>query len=1142
MSALSDPLAFLRPTKEFTMSHSPLQPMQQKIQNTHTLIDKSRGIYAPLRSKAMAALLLLGVSSLLLSGCGSGGFSGGGIVGLSSASVTIDAGQAFQITAQLSSNPTVSWATSGANCSGSACGTIAAGGNGVATYTAPSGLTTQLKVTVTAGIPGTNAPQHTVAITVNPDPVITGTLPAASVGSVYSATLATSGGTGAIKLSLASGTLPDGLTFDPATGAVSGIPTAPITSMLTFQAIDSSDVPYTVTSKQTITVGSPIPLTLVTGALPNGTVGISYIATIGVTGGTSPYTCVVTSGSLPTGLTMSGCAVSGIPTTAGAYPMTVMVTDSSNPTATISGPVSINILPAGSTIMITSPPGATVGVPYTGPIGITGGTGPYTCVLAGATPLPTPLTLSSACVISGTPTSVSNTTVSVTVTDSSQPTVTKTGPVTVIVSAATISLALSAPPAGTVLTPYSGTVGVSGGTAPYHCVISGLPQGLTSANCAISGTPTTAATTVLNVTATDSATPQATFTGPVSLVINPIGPLTLTGSTPNAILNQPYTQTLVTTGGLAPYSYAITGGSLPPGITLSGGAVISGTPTAPGASSFTVTVTDSESPAKTASLPLTLLVVYPTMACDTQLTGPYAFLFQGYDDVLGGILAYQTATVGSFTADGTGVVNAGELDANHQSSNPTGNTISSSPVLGTYTVDCAGRGSLTLSSFDNTGAVVSSPTYAIALRAPVAPATLSPGGSFIEADDNGSTGTRGSGTLLAQTPASFTAGLSGSYAFGLSGDTPCLPTCTIGVIAGPAASVGEFTTNGGQVSGLGDANIASTTYPSEPLTGSYTAADTNGRVQLTLDTANTPSGVYPTDYVVYVVDANNAFLLSTDKHSSYVLLAGSAQQRTQTAFSNASMTGAYVGYENSQTNPGLVGALLQSLLNVSTATIFRGTATADGNCNITNVDNGGLDGLVSTLTSILGSITGLNGILGTYSYTGPITCAVSSSGRATLQYPTPELLGIIPIGTAPSPRVVYLSAPNTGYFLESGYAAIGNIVAQTGGPFTLANLNGSYVEGSTASASLVSINSSGVYVFDGAGNAKSTQDLNVGLGVTNLIELDQTGTETYTATDTTAGRYLLAPTTAIYEIGPNKFAMLVTDPLTTSPSVSLLQK
>jgi putative cell wall-binding protein len=78
-------------------------------------------------------------------------------------------------------------------------------------------------------------------------------------------------------------------------------------------------------------------------SLPTAVVGTAYTETLTATGGTAPYTWVLTTGTLPTGLTLSSAGViSGTPTTRGAESVTVTVTDSASNTgtATLSIPVS----------------------------------------------------------------------------------------------------------------------------------------------------------------------------------------------------------------------------------------------------------------------------------------------------------------------------------------------------------------------------------------------------------------------------------------------------------------------------------------------------------------------------------------------------------------------------------------------------------------------------------------------------------------------------------------------------------------------------------------------------------------------------------------------------------------------------------
>lgn len=85
--------------------------------------------------------------------------------------------------------------------------------------------------------------------------------------------------------------------------------------------------------------------------------------------------------------------------------------------------------------------------------------------------------------------------------------------------------------------------------------------------------------------------------------------LAVTSSTvPAAKAQAAYSATLTASGGTAPYTWSMTSGTLPTGLTFAASGTISGMPTQAGSSSFTVQVTDSSSPAKTASQPLSMTV------------------------------------------------------------------------------------------------------------------------------------------------------------------------------------------------------------------------------------------------------------------------------------------------------------------------------------------------------------------------------------------------------------------------------------------------------------------------------------------------------------------------------------------------------
>ncbi|MGH9735265.1 MAG: putative Ig domain-containing protein, partial [Candidatus Acidiferrales bacterium] len=144
--------------------------------------------------------------------------------------------------------------------------------------------------------------------------------------------LQATGGTTPYSWSLSSGSLPAGLTLSSSTGAISGTPTASGTSTFTVKVTDASS--NTATKSLSIAVAG-VPLTITTTSLSNGSTNTAYSAFLYAGGGTTPYTWTISSGSLPTGLTMSTTGdISGTPTAAGAFTFTAKVTDSSSPAKT----------------------------------------------------------------------------------------------------------------------------------------------------------------------------------------------------------------------------------------------------------------------------------------------------------------------------------------------------------------------------------------------------------------------------------------------------------------------------------------------------------------------------------------------------------------------------------------------------------------------------------------------------------------------------------------------------------------------------------------------------------------------------------------------------------------------------------------
>ncbi|MDY3810718.1 inverse autotransporter beta domain-containing protein [Desulfovibrio porci] len=159
-------------------------------------------------------------------------------------------------------------------------------------------------------------------------------------------------------------------------------------------------------------------------------------------------------------------------------------------------------------------------------------------------------------------------------------------------------------------TAYSQPFTATGGTAPYSFGVTNgaLPAGMALNNGKLEGTPTADGLFSFTVTVTDSASPAATASKEFKLTVGatPLS-ITTTSPLPNATNGVTYSQTFAATGGTGPYSFAVTGGALPAGMALNNGK-LEGTPTADGLFSFTVTVTDSASPAATASKAFSLTV------------------------------------------------------------------------------------------------------------------------------------------------------------------------------------------------------------------------------------------------------------------------------------------------------------------------------------------------------------------------------------------------------------------------------------------------------------------------------------------------------------------------------------------------------
>ena len=360
--------------------------------------------------------------------------------------------------------------------------------------------------------------------------ITTTSLPNGQVASPYGATLAATGGTTPYSWSLTSGTLPAGLTLNASTGAITGTPTAAANAIsLTFKLTDSGSPAQTQSASLTLTIAAAT-LSITTSALPSGQVGTPYSATLAATGGTTPYTWSLSSGTLPAGLLLNAStgAITGTPTaTANATSLTFKLTDSSGPVQTKSVTLALTIATSGGTLSITTTtlPNGQVASPYSATLAATGGTTPYTWSLTSGT-LPAGLALNASTgAITGTPTAAANaTSLTFQLTDSSSPTQTKSVTVTLTIAPVTLSITTTSLPSGQVGSSYSAILTSAGGTTPYTWSLTSgtLPAGLAlnASTGAITGTPTaTANATSLTFKLTDSSSPAQTKSVTVTLTI-----------------------------------------------------------------------------------------------------------------------------------------------------------------------------------------------------------------------------------------------------------------------------------------------------------------------------------------------------------------------------------------------------------------------------------------------------------------------------------------------------------------------------------------------------------------------------------------------------------------------------------------------
>lgn len=293
-------------------------------------------------------------------------------------------------------------------------------------------------------------------------------------------------------------------------------------------------------------------------------------------------------------------------------------------------------------LVITTPIGdAPLNSAYNVPMNAIGGVPPYRWALLDAPPderfisgPPTGVTLnSSTATFAGTATQLGAFRFAIVVTDSVNHSATRLYTVHIT----NPLIAMTSLPNGVKNLPYSAKLGSTGGLAPIHWeVTSGaLPAQLSlSDDGTISGTPTSVGTFPFSVLLTDSSFPSQTTTAQVQLtIVDAVKITTTTLPDGTAGLEQPYTASIDTTGGTAPFTFSVSPALERLGLTLDAvTGKITGTAFFVTDQDYTFSVTDSSNPASSDSKVLHLRITPPLRI--TTATIPVAIVNQPYSTTI----------------------------------------------------------------------------------------------------------------------------------------------------------------------------------------------------------------------------------------------------------------------------------------------------------------------------------------------------------------------------------------------------------------------------------------------------------------------------------------------------------------------------
>jgi hypothetical protein len=540
--------------------------------------------------------------------------------------------------------------------------------------------------------------------------------------------------------------------------------------------------------------------------------------------------------------------------------------------------------PTPVTITTTTLAQGTVSTSLTVPLSATGGSGTYTWSVVSGN-LPAGLTLSSAGVITGTPTTAGLSSFTVQAEDSEKTPQIGTQALKLAISGGNLTITSLPLQGGQVGQLYTFPLAAKGGVPPYTWSIDSsnpLPAGLTLSNGTISGTPTTAGNYTVGLSVTDSANNTALQPSPLAIAASgaslpdgtysfefsgtgPHGAIALNGG---FLLQAPtvlgfYDENIGSTGSVT--NQSIGGITLVPGtnglsqlkLQLAGGASVTFALAAPASivtsgNDTAVRMIEFDDTTGSGTRGSGVLKVANPALTTSAIVNNYAFSLSGVDSSQNPV-----AVVGSFNADSKGNITGYGADENDNGAMTTVGTFTGTYALNSVrgTMQFTWNGSTYHYSFYP---VTNTELFLISLDTVAANIPLLSGVVEQQTGTFSAASLKGPGVLELNGLAS----LSGALA----------PDVTLGVATG---------------NGAGNITVAYDEYKGQLLspqsfTGTYAVTAASGRVALSA--SGTPT-------VLYLLDTNEAFLLGGDASASSGLL----EPQSGTTFSSSSFKGNYLG-------------------------------------------------------------------------------------------------------------------------------------------------------------------------------------------------------------------------------------------------------